>query len=227
MYTFEHAHGDENNERAYDATDDGSVLVDYQKSLHHIEVPMCSNPILGSFVTAYARIKLYESLKIIGSSLVYTDTDSAYYYEENDEITSKLNIGENLGQMKDELSPGNYIISQICLAPKTYGYITLKPEKGVVQVVKNKGFASQINDKVNVSTLLSLFRDPGKHITIENTDFFHRNRRDGTIYMKNLRKQFNYKYFKRIVKDDSTTLPWGYIDDIELKMFKLHHHGDI
>ena len=215
MYSFQHTAGnDAEDDGAYDGDDDTTVLVDYQKSRHHTEVPICSNPILASFVTAYGRIKLYQSLKIIGRSLTYTDTDSAYYSEENDEITSRLDIGENLGQMKDELSPGNHIITQICLAAKTYGYITLKPEKGVTQVVKNKGFTSQINDDINVPALEALYRDPTKYITVENSDFFHRNRRDGTIYMKTLRKQFNYQYQKRIIVDDNTSLPWGYIQDI-------------
>ena len=215
MYTFHHASSDAvDDDGAHDDTDDTTVLVDYQKTSHHTEVPLSSNPILASFVTAYARIKLYESLKIIGSSLTYTDTDSAYYSEENDEITSRLDVGESLGQMKDELSPDNYIVSQICLAAKTYGYITLKPEKGVIQVVKNKGFTSQVDDKINVDAFISLYRDPSKHITVENNDFFLRSRRDGTMYMKKLRKKFNYKYDKRMIESDRTSLPWGYIRDI-------------
>ena len=116
--------------------------------------------------------------------------------------------------MKDELSPDNYIVSQICLAAKTYGYITLKPEKGVIQVVKNKGFTSQVDDKINVDAFISLYRDPSKHITVENNDSFLRSRRDGTMYMKKLRKKFNYKYDKRMIESDRTSLPWGYIRDI-------------
>ena len=195
--------------------EDGSdtVLVDYKKKSHHIEVPSCSNPILASFVTAYGRIKLYKALKIIGTSLIYCDTDSAYYSEIDNEISSQLNIGENLGQLKNELSPGNRIVLMICLAPKTYGYLLLKPEKegGNLQVLKNKGFCTEETEHVNIKAFIELYRDGSKYITVENLNFFLKNRKEGTIFMKKLSKSFNYKYDKRMVVTDSQTLPWGYV----------------
>ena len=45
---------------------DEAVLVDYKNTAAHTKVPACSNPILASFVSSYGRIKLYESLKLIG-----------------------------------------------------------------------------------------------------------------------------------------------------------------
>ena len=195
--------------------EDGSdtVLVDYKKKSHHIEVPSCSNPILASFVTAYGRIKLYKALKIIGTSVIYCDTDSAYYSEIDNEISSQLNIGENLGQLKNELSPGNRIVLMICLAPKTYGYLLLKPEKegGNLQVLKNKGFCTEETEHVNIKAFIELYRDGSKYITVENLNFFLKNRKEGTIFMKKLSKSFNYKYDKRMVVTDSQTLPWGYV----------------
>ena len=191
---------------------DEAILIDYKKTKQHITVPFSSNPILASFVTAYGRIKLYETLKLIGdNSLTYCDTDSAYYSEKSNEITSKLDIGSNLGQMQDELSPGNYITTQICLAPKTYGYQTKFPEKGdVLQVVRNKGFGSEITDKINIKSFISLYHDKNSYISTENNNFFLRNRKDGTIFMKKLCKKFNYNYDKRIVVSDNITIPWGY-----------------
>ena len=193
--------------------DDGgeSVLVDYKKTSHHTDVPSCSNPILASFVTAYGRIKLYESLKIIGTSLIYMDTDSCYFSEVDTEISSKLNIGENLGQLKNELSAENAITLQICLAPKTYAYLLLFPEKGVIQVVHNKGFTNEVTEKINIHRFIDLYRDNTKYISVENENFFLKNRREGSIYMKKLSKKFNYKYDKRIVISDKETLPWGYV----------------
>ena len=187
------------------------VLVDYQKSPHHVTVPWCSNPSIASFVTSHARKKIYASLKTIGKSLSYCDTDSAYYSENSNEITSQLDIGENLGQMKNELVPGNYITMQICLAPKTYGYTTkLAGKDGRFQVVKNKGFKNEITEKINVDSFINLFRDKTATISVENPNFFLRNRRDCTVYMKKLSKRFNYNYDKRIVLNDTDTIPWGY-----------------
>ena len=150
-------------------------------------------------------------MKLIGEgSLTYCDTDSAYYSENLHEVTSKLDIGNNLGQMKDELSPGNHIITQICLAPKTYGYVTKLPEKGVISVVKNKGFRNEISEKINPNSLIKLYTHKNSHISVVKDNYFLRNRRDGTVYMKRLSKKFNYDYDKRIVISDTETLPWGY-----------------
>lgn len=190
--------------------DNDMVLVDFHKTFQHTEVPQSSNPILASFVTSYARIALYKTLKIIGKNLVYTDTDSAFYWELSNEISSKLNIGNGLGQLKNELSPHNWIILQICLAAKTYGYITKLPENGLIEFLRNKGFSTRISKTVNVESFIELFRNKNTYISIENKNFFLRNRQEGKVFMKTLSKKFNYNYDKRIVINDSQTLPWGY-----------------
>ena len=51
MYVLPNNHGEE------------TVMVDYTTTEQHTKVPSCSNPILASFVTAYGRIKLYETFK--------------------------------------------------------------------------------------------------------------------------------------------------------------------
>lgn len=101
----------------------------------------------------------------------------------------------------------------ICLAPKTYGYLLLKPEKegGNLQVLKNKGFCTEETEHVNIKAFIELYRDGSKYITVENLNFFLKNRKEGTIFMKKLSKSFNYKYDKRMVVTDSQTLPWGYV----------------
>ena len=113
------------------ALSENKLLVDFTPTSYHMPVPFSSNPILASFVTAYGRLELYKHMKIIGKNLVYTDTDSAYYFEKDNEITTKLDIGDSLGKMKDELSVNNYITLQICLASKTYGYNTFLPENKI------------------------------------------------------------------------------------------------
>ena len=143
-------------------------------------------------------------------NLVYTDTDSAYYFEKDNEITTKLDIGDSLGKMKDELSVNNYITLQICLASKTYGYLTFLPENGKTEVLRNKGFSTTISDEVNVNSFINLYRNKNTYITIANKNHFLKNRREGKIYMQNLSKKFNFNYLKRIVVSDNKTLPWGY-----------------
>ena len=141
------------------------------KKKEHLPVPMSSNQILASFVTSYGRIALYKHLKAIDSNLVYCDTDSAFYFETNDEISTKLDLGDSLGKLKNELSHNNHITLQICLAAKTYGYITYLPENGTVEVIKNKGFSTAITKDVNVDNFISLYRNKDDYISIENNVF--------------------------------------------------------
>ena len=192
------------------ALNENDVLVDFSRNIEHTGIPFSSNPILASFVTSWGRIELYKHMKIIGENLVYTDTDSAYYFEKTNEITSKIDIGNSLGKMKNELSEFNYLTFQICLASKTYGCLTFLEENGSCEIIRNKGFDTTITDKVNVNSFVNLYRNENEYISIENKNYFLKNRREGSIYMKKLSKKFNYNYTKRIVVSDNKTLPWGY-----------------
>ena len=79
----------------------------------------------------------------------------------------------------------------------------------MIAVTKN-----EITQKINVDSFINLFRDKTATISVENPNFFLRNRRDCTVYMKKLSKRFNYNYDKRIVEDDQSSSPWDYIHDI-------------
>jgi hypothetical protein len=61
------------------------------------------NVIIASFVTAYARLELFEVLHKMGSSALYYDTDSVIYVEDKT-AGHCLQTGEYLGQMTDELT---------------------------------------------------------------------------------------------------------------------------
>lgn len=190
--------------------DENSVLVDFSRKKEHIAVPFSSNPILASFVTAYGRIELYKYMKIIGKNICYSDTDSCYFYERENEISKLLNLGDSLGMMKDELSEHNYITTMICLASKTYGYLTFLEENGKIQTIRNKGFSTAITEKTNVDNFINLYKNKDKYISITNKNYFLKNRVEGAVYMKKLSKKFNFNYKKRIVISDNETLPWGY-----------------
>ena len=69
--------------------------------------------------------------------------------------------------MKNELKPNNHITTQICL-----GYTTKYPKQGVLQVVKNKGFCSEITDEINVNSFIKLYREKDSEISVINNNFF-------------------------------------------------------
>jgi hypothetical protein len=85
-----------------------------------------SNVAIAAAVTAYARIemmKLKALLEALGIKLYYTDTDSLFV---DKELPAYL-IGNELGQLKDELK-GGWIKKGYFLGIKKYGYLDDKSE---------------------------------------------------------------------------------------------------
>jgi hypothetical protein len=77
-----------------------------------------SNVAIAAAVTSYARIEMMKYKTLPGIKLFYTDTDSIIV---EGPIPSEF-IGEELGQMKDELK-GGFIKKAYFLGIKKYGYI--------------------------------------------------------------------------------------------------------
>jgi len=68
-----------------------------------------TNVVLASFVTAQARLKLFEELNRLQERVIYCDTDSIFYLTRGDQY--EPNLGTNLGELTNEIAPedGNYI----------------------------------------------------------------------------------------------------------------------
>jgi hypothetical protein len=77
-----------------------------------------SNVAIAAAVTAYARIEMIQYKVLPNIKLYYTDTDSIFV---DKDLPSNL-IGDDLGQMKDELG-GGLIGKAYFLGIKKYGYI--------------------------------------------------------------------------------------------------------
>ena len=61
------------------------------------------NVIIASFVTAYACLELFKVLHKLGPSVLYYDTDSVIFVED-ETVGHCLQTGEYLGEMTDELT---------------------------------------------------------------------------------------------------------------------------
>ena len=76
---------------------------------HEKRIKTYSNPALSSFVTSYARLKMYEQMEKINFDVYYMDTDSLF-------TPRKMKSTKELGEMKLE-----YQLKEACfLLPKTY-----------------------------------------------------------------------------------------------------------
>lgn len=118
-------------------------LFDYK-----IESDKNKNYAVGLFVTAYARVKLYEIIKKVvdnGFMPLYCDTDSCYFTIDNNtnhrcisdvrsDVSSRFNIDFNLGGLSLDYYPkGNFINAKVYTLEKEDGGDKIKtkgiPEK--------------------------------------------------------------------------------------------------
>ena len=80
-----------------------------------------TNEVVGSFVTAGARIHLYAYLDKFQDRAIYTDTGSVIYIQKDEEPTL-IECGDKLGSMTNELQPGEFIDGFVSGGPKHYAY---------------------------------------------------------------------------------------------------------
>ena len=112
-----------------------------------------TNVVLGAFVCAYARRKMYNQMSKLGRQTLYGDTDSICYISSPNGY--EIPLGETLGEWTDELD-GRYIVNDfVSLAPKTYSF----EMNDHSFKIRTKGFsldhdASKIIDKNSMKTLL-------------------------------------------------------------------------
>ena len=181
------------------------------------------NVIIASFVTAYARLELFEVLHRLGPSVMYYDTDSVIYIEDV-EKGHTLQTGSYLGELTDELSEANCSekwIEHFCSAgPKSYSYrtnlYTRTRKDGSTneerdEIVKVKGFTLKGDTKkmITFDTVKNCVTDREKKIETTYTQFIRDNNQ--TINVQPTTKTFRFTFDKRIVRNDFTTVPYGYV----------------
>ena len=102
-----------------------NVIGDYAEVVEEI-LPAHSNVIIAAYVTAYARITLFEAMVQVleaGGEILYCDTDSLIFRGKN-----VLTMGDKLGQWKKEAD----IVSIEIRGNKYYRYTVKNGEKRFV-----------------------------------------------------------------------------------------------
>jgi hypothetical protein len=93
-----------------------------------------SNEVIGTYVTAGARIHLYGYLDSLQERALYCDTDSVLYVQPNDG-PGLVETGDRLGAMTSELKPDQYIEEFVSGGPKNYAYVTVSLVAGCRKTV--------------------------------------------------------------------------------------------
>jgi hypothetical protein len=80
-----------------------------------------NNEVIAAYVTTGARIHLYRYLELLEERALYCDTVSVFDIQDESE-PSLIACGDNLGDMTDELNPGEYIDEFVSGGSKNYAY---------------------------------------------------------------------------------------------------------
>jgi hypothetical protein len=181
------------------------------------------NVIIASFVTAYARLELFEVLQRLGSNVMYYDTDSVIYIEDVEKGCT-LQTGSYLGELTDELAEASCSekwIEHFCTAgPKSYSYRTNlytrthkdgSTSKERDEIVHVKGFTlkGDTAKMITFDTIKSCVSDKERQIETTYREFIRDNNQ--TINVQPATKTFRFTFDKRIIRNDFTTVPYGYV----------------
>ena len=180
-----------------------------------------TNPIIASFCTSWARLKLWSVMNKLGKRVLYCDTDSIIYSAKPGEYRPPL--GDYLGELTDELAckelgckkdkecEGHWIEEFVSCGPKNYTY---KVNTGQV-VCKVRGFSLNYANSqlINFESMKdSLYKWKAN----EETDIvtvkveIRRDKHQPRVFKNDVKKHYGVVYDKRVVLDDFTTIPYGY-----------------
>ena len=97
-----------------------------------------TNEVIGAYVTSGARLRLYSFLERLGTRAFYCNNDSVIYVASTAE-PPPIECGDRLGDMTNELGPGEFIEEFVSGGPKNYAYKIMKPDGSTKTVCKVRG----------------------------------------------------------------------------------------
>jgi len=196
---------------------DEVIHVKYNKKAPFSKQSNASNVIIASYVTAQARLHLYDTLIKLGQRCLYFDTDSVIFTAKNDEYIPETGIF--LGQLTNEIAtkeePDSYITKFISCGPKNYGIEILRPKSNTYDyLIKVKGLSLnfETNSLINFNSMKDLINktiidDPILY-NVPQTVFKTSDYNE--IQTKDSYKIYKLVYDKRMLFSDYTTFPFGY-----------------
>lgn len=190
----------------------------------------------GRQTTTAARLRLYSEIEKLGERCFYMDTDSILFLQSNDnEYCPKLDAAvgglsnelEKFRKKGSEFEP--FIDEYICLGPKTYAYsVITEPENSPTFkkeiIVRCKGLSLKgKNAKLINMNLLKSFVLGQNLINSDNNQFYfeHINTeqkcirpiKEFRVVTRTENKKFQFTFDKRVVSENLTTYPYGYISN--------------
>ena len=132
--------------------DKSDVIMHLNKNFgQNIQDPY-NNAILGAYVTSYGRIQLdnlKQEIRSIGGEIVYTDCDCVMFI--NDRNLPESRFGQAFGQVKNEISDAQEILSYASLGPKRYTIRYRTFENEFREISKFSGIKAPSEDSTTLS----------------------------------------------------------------------------
>ena len=183
------------------------VMLRWREKDDFVESLPNTNVILAAYTTAHARLKLYQLLEKLQDRVLYFDTDSVVYVH----VPSQWNppLGDYLGELKDETN-GVPIRCFVSGGAKNYAYELINGQC----VCKIRGFTLNVRNSIklnmHVMSQLIVNKDFTTTVPIHNPNAIKRV--NGILMSKSEEKRYKLVYDKRVVKNNLTTVPFGYVD---------------
>lgn len=178
--------------------------------------------LIGCYTTAQARILLFNELIQLEKNILYVDTDSLIYVEDEKIARDyRPDIGPLIGQLTNELSgfSDTAYISEFCsTGPKSYAYRVTIPNstEGPIEVCKCKGFSATGKNKklLNFENFKRMVCGNGEGDDEHMTTYVDKKikRAKGfKIITEPESKRFGFTFTKRVcIGDNYDTIPYGY-----------------
>ena len=174
-----------------------------------VEPHTCSNVVVASFVTAQARLKLYDILKKLNERVLYFDTDSIIY-EHKPELWNPT-IGGRLGEWTDEV-PGARIVKFVGMGPKKYGYEYVDKDGQRKSTCKVKGLTLDYNTSqlIHFHQMLEWAKSESRNFQVTVNNNRIRKHKDRRVTTERQSKTYRFTYNKRVILPNGYTVPYGY-----------------
>ena len=183
------------------------IVLEYNNAHTFEEESTFTNEIIGTFTTSLARLHLLKILQQTDRDTLYFDTDSVIYCEKDS--SAKLEVGDLLGELTDELPPGLHIETFLSTGPKSYCY-KLSDNTCVTKI---KGITlNHVNSQIiDFDAMKSIVLGDKDQIKLPLANQITRVKHLGIVYNRPQSKIFRKVFTKRVITPGTfNTLPYGY-----------------
>ena len=210
--------------KKFDLQKNDNLTLYYDMTKHSEDTNPNVNVYIAAFTACWARLKLYDTLEKLGDRVLYYDTDSIIYIEDEALDQWQPETGDYLGDFTDELynkktGETTHIIEFCSAGPKNYGYVCAN---GKIEC-KVKGFRlnaetyQQLNYQAMRNNLLQELQNPlnkPRVIHVNRSYAIKRNPVDFSLTTMPENKKYRMVYDKRAIDYEThRTFPYGFFDD--------------